>query len=442
MPTQAVILAGGKGTRLASRLGGRPKPLIDVLGKPLLERQVEQLRDYGVDRVLVLVNHQAAQIEAFFAARDLGVHVQIIDDGEPRGTAGAVYRARDRLDEEFLIVYGDTLFDVDLTRFLRFHAGDPGAAATLFLHPNDHPQDSDLVEVDADGIIRAFHGYPHPAGVWLPNMVNAALYAMRRGAIESGALASLGEGVVDFAKDLFPRLVEDGARLRGYISPEYLKDIGTPARLDRGCADLRSGKVARMSLRFAQTAVFLDRDGTLNAPNGHVASPEALEVFAFAPAAVKALNATDHRVVLVTNQPVVARGEASVEDLALIHAKLDTVLGAQGAYLDRAYYCPHHPDKGFVGERAELKIACECRKPRPGLLHRAQADLNLDLSRSWLIGDSAADMAAARACGVRAVLVRTGESRGSAAAEADFVFDTVLEAANFIAQDASRGTPA
>jgi D,D-heptose 1,7-bisphosphate phosphatase len=255
---------------------------------------------------------------------------------------------------------------------------------------------------------------------------------MRRRSIESGRLESLGNGIVDFAKDLFPRLLADGELLRGYVSPEYLKDIGTPSRLDRACEDLRSGKVARSSLRLPQTAVFLDRDGTLNIPNGHIGRPEALEVFPCAAEAVRRLNASEHRVVLVTNQPVIARGEASEEDLARVQAKLETILGARGAYIERTYYCPHHPDGGFAGERVELKIDCDCRKPRTGLILKARNDLNIDLSRSWFIGDSAADMAAARACGIKAVLVRTGETSDAAIDFADFVFDTVLEAANFI----------
>jgi NDP-sugar pyrophosphorylase family protein len=127
---QAVILAGGKGTRLAARLNGRPKPLVDVLGAPLLERQIEQLKSAGVTHVLVLVNHMAEQIEAFCASRDnWGLNIDLIDDGAPRGTAGAVFRAFDALEDEFLVIYGDTLFEIDFQRFLDFHNASPSAAA-------------------------------------------------------------------------------------------------------------------------------------------------------------------------------------------------------------------------------------------------------------------------------------------------------------------------
>ena len=435
MAGQAIILAGGKGSRLASRLGGAPKPLIDVLGTPLLERQLRQLADAGFDRAVILVNHRADLIERFCAERaDRRMAVTLIDDGEPAGTAGAVYRALDRLDDEFLVVYGDTLFDLDFARFQRFHAADPGAAATLFLHPNDHPADSDLVELDDQDLVRAFHAYPHPDGSWLPNMVNAALYMVRKRAmVGRGDLFSPG-AIVDFAKDVFPTLLARGERLRGYVSPEYIKDIGTPGRLDRACADLASGKVAAASLRERQTAVFLDRDGTLNVPNGHIAAPDALELFPFAGAAVRALNASRHRVVVITNQPVIARGDCTTEDLTMVHAKMETLLGREGAFVERIYYCPHHPDSGFAGEVAALKGVCDCRKPAPGLMLRARDDLNLDLAGSWMIGDSASDLAAAKACGVTSVLVRTGNAADAADLEAaaDFVFDDLLRAAEFI----------
>jgi histidinol-phosphate phosphatase family protein len=432
---QAIILAGGKGTRLASRLNGLPKPLVDVLGAPLLERQVLALKAAGFDRILLLVNHEAQQIADFCAARDnWGVSIAIIDDGEPRGTAGATLAAWDDLEAEFCVVYGDTLFDIDFARFIAFHGADPAAAATLFLHPNDHPHDSDLVEVADDGAITAFHPYPHPADAWLPNMVNAALYLVRRAALADWR-PTADEGVTDFAKDLFPRMTARGARLRGYVSPEYIKDVGTPSRIDEACAALESGRVARSSLREPQAAVFLDRDGTLNAHNGYVRSPDDLRILPGAGEAVRRLNRAGLRTALVTNQPILARGECDAAGLALIHAKLETELGRQGAFLDRIYHCPHHPDAGFPGEVAALKIACDCRKPGPGLLLRGAADLNVDLAKSWMIGDSLADVRAARACGVTAILVRTGDDAvdpAQAEASSDFIVADVGAAARLI----------
>lgn len=404
--TQAVILAGGKGTRLASRLAGKPKPLVDVDGVPLLRRQIEALAEYGVDDIVLLVNHAADQIAEFVARADLPARVALIDDGQPKGTAGATLACLDRLEDRFAVVYGDTLFDLDVEHMISEHVV-AGADATLLLHPNDHPADSDLVEIDRDGWITAFHPYPHDHGRNLRNLVNAAFYIVEKRALEPWA-GKMGVG--DFAKHLFPAMLTEGARLKGHVSFEYIKDIGTPARLDKAERHLRSGLVRRARRDRRQCAVFVDRDGTLNRLNGHISRADDLELFAHVGAAVKRLNDAEYRVVVITNQPVLARGECDETGLARIHAKLEAGLGADGAYLDAIHYCPHHPDRGFAGEVEELKRACDCRKPGTAMVEAAAQAMNIDLAQSWMIGDSTADIAMAERAGLRSVLVATGEA--------------------------------
>lgn len=437
--TQAVILAGGKGTRLASRLNGKPKPLVDVDGIPLLRRQIDALVAHGVDNIVLLVNHAADQIADFIAAIDVPAKITLIDDGDPRGTAGATLACLNQLEDRFVVVYGDTLFDVDIASMLASHDSS-GAQATLLLHPNDHPADSDLVEIDADGWVRGFHAYPHPAGAWLRNLVNAALYVVDRRLLEPWVSRM---AVGDFAKDLFPAMVAEGAQIRGYVTYEYIKDIGTPARLDKAERHLRSGLVARSRRNAMQRAVFVDRDGTLNQLRGHLARAEDLELVAGAGAAIQRLNEAEYRVVVLTNQPVIARGEADEADLARIHARLETELGHDGAFLDAIYYCPHHPDRGFAGEVAELKLVCNCRKPATGMALAAARDLNIDLGRSWMIGDSTADVALAQAAGMRSILVATGEGGrdGKYQARPDFTAPSIVEAVAQLIAMTSAETP-
>jgi histidinol-phosphate phosphatase family protein len=401
-----VILAGGKGTRLRDRLGNLPKPLVDICGVPLLERQILLAKRHGFTSVLVLVNHAAQHIVDYCASnQNWGLDINCIDDGQPRGTAGATLAVFDRLADEFLVMYGDTMLEVDLTRFHAHHVRIPAVAATLFLHPNDHPHDSDLVETDEDGRITGFHPYPHDSARYYPNLVNAALYWVAKQAL---APWRSEERMLDFAKDLFPAMLREGAALRGYNSPEYIKDIGTPPRLDKVCADFRSGKIERASLDRPQAMVLLDRDGTINREVDHLHRPDQLELLPGAEEAIKRLNASEYRCCVVTNQPVIARGDCSVEDLRQIHNKMETILGRKGAYVDRIYYCPHHPDKGFAGERPEFKIDCDCRKPKTGMIDRAAQDFNVVRSRSWLIGDTSVDMETARRAGFKSILVETG----------------------------------
>ena len=428
---QVVIVAGGLGKRLRARLGDLPKPMIPIAGKPLLEHQVELAARHGFKRVVIFACYRADAIEAHFGdGRRLGVQMSYIVESQPLGTAGAVLAGYETLADNFLVMYGDTMVNVDLERLWRRHESS-GAAATLLLHPNDHPLDSDLVETGEGDWIAAFHNRPHPTDRWFQNLVNAGLYAVRKSALQPWIGPS---AAMDFATDLFPAMLRRGMKLLAYNSPEYIKDIGTPERYDRICAELAAGVVQRSALDTPQPSVFLDRDGTLVKEVDGLTSPDQLELLPGAAEAIRQFNHRGIRTVVITNQPVVAKGFCTEADVALVHRKLETLLGREHAFLDRIYYCPHHPQKGFAGERPELKMECECRKPRPGMVFQAFKELNLDPRSAWLIGDSTTDLETARNAGVKSVLVRTGYAGadGKYPARADFTADNVLDAAGLI----------
>jgi D,D-heptose 1,7-bisphosphate phosphatase len=430
--TQAVILAGGLGKRLRERLGDLPKPMIPVGGKPLLEHQVNLAKLHGIQEVLIFACYRADLIRDHFKDGDaFGLRIKVIVENEPLGTAGAVIAGIDQLADEFLVFYGDTMVNVDLGRFHKFHQAS-GARGSLLLHPNDHPLDSDLVEVDAKGWITAFHNRPHSPGRWYQNLVNAGLYIINREALRSFASGPVLP--MDFGKDLFPAMLTSGIRLAGYNSPEFIKDIGTPERYDRISAQYEAGVVSRSSLATPQRAVFLDRDGTLIPDRDCLRTADELELLPGAAEAIRRLNHSGWRTVLVTNQPVIAKGWCTEDELQRMHNKLETLLGAEHAFLDRIYFCPHHPEKGFPGERTELKISCDCRKPSPGMLRRAVGELNIDLGESWMIGDTTVDMQTAANARVRSILVRTGKAGmdGKCQAAPDFVVDTLSEAVDLI----------
>ena len=419
------------GTRLAARLGDRPKPLAEVAARPVLEHQLELAARHGFEDVRLLIHHRAEAIRSHFGdGGRSGLRISYHEEREPLGTAGAVLDVLPELAPRFLLLYGDTVLDVDLDRLWRWH-GERGGGFTLFVHPNDHPQDSDLLEVDAEERVRAFHPKPRATGRDYANLVNAALYVVDRDALVPWANR---QEKLDFARDLFPEMLEAGVSFHAFRSREYIKDMGTPERLSKVEADLQSGLVERLAWRNLCAAVFLDRDGTLNEERGHLSNPEELELLPGAAEAVRRLNRSGHLAVLITNQPVVARGECSEEELANIHAKLDGLLGAQGAYLDGLYYCPHHPDRGFPGERAELKGPCACRKPGTAMLERAEADLRIQREASWMVGDRTADVQLARNANVRSLLVRTGAAGQDRryAARPDYEFYDLAEAVDFI----------
>ncbi len=405
MTRQAVILAGGFGTRLRAVFGDIPKPMAPLAGKPVLQHLIEHCAHFGFNDILLLVHHQHEVISSHFKdGVELGVRIQYHIETEPRGTAGALIEARSMLDSHFLVLYGDTYVDVDLNAMWYAHF-NAGADATLLIHPNSHPHDSDIVDVDTAGFVRAIHPYPHPEGVFLRNRVNAALYVMNRDVLDS---FEHSHPKPDIAKHLFPWAMKQGKSLFAYESVEYIKDMGTPERIAKVERDIQAGIPTALSNRGKRKAVFLDRDGTLNKEVGHLRHPDQLELMDGVAAAVKRLNQSGYVSIVATNQPVIARGDVTVDELDAIHAKLDILLGQEGAYVDRIRYCPHHPDSGFPGEIPELKGPCLCRKPEPGLLMDAIEEFSIDPVTSWMIGDTTTDMEAGRRAGVNTILLRTG----------------------------------
>lgn len=431
LKSQVAILAGGMGTRLRERSGDLPKPMVPVLGKPVLHHQIELCRKHGFTDIALLVQHQHEKISDYFGdGAAFGVRLSYAIEAHPRGTAGALRDAMPMLADRFLLLYGDTFMDVDLRKLWTAH-GNSGAVGTLFLHPNDHPQDSDLVDINEKGAVRAILPYPHPKGREARNLVNAALYVLDRTGLED---VTPLEGKADIAKHMFPSMLDLGSPLYGYVSPEYIKDMGTPERLDKVERDFLTGLPERLSGRQLRSAVFLDRDGTINREVTHLKSPDQLELLPGAAAAIRSLNRNGTLAVVITNQPVVARGDVSFEELNRIHARLESQLGAGGAYLDGLYFCPHHPDKGFPDEVTELKGPCYCRKPEPGLIDQACRDLGIGRQYSWMVGDTNSDVEAGRRAGLRTVLLRSGHAGSDAkyATRPDYIASDLEDAVEWI----------
>jgi histidinol-phosphate phosphatase family protein len=402
---EVAILAGGAGTRLKARTGRLPKPMAPLMGEPVLAHLLALCRTQGYLRIALLVHYEHEAISDYFGdGAAHGVQLTYVVEGEARGTAGALRDALPAMASRFLVLYGDTYADVDLRRVWHAHA-ESGAAASLLLHPNDHPHDSDLVEVDTEGRVLAIHPYPHPEGSERANLVNAALYVMEREPLEPHVPP---EGKFDLAKHTFPAMLAAGCHLHAVVTPEYIKDMGTPERLDKVERDILLGLPERLSTRSLRSAVFLDRDGTLNEEVGHLRDPRHLQLLPGVAEAVRNVNRAGKLAVCVTNQPVLARGDVTAAQLGRIHARLDHLLGQSGAYLDRLYHCPHHPDRGFPGEVVELKVACTCRKPGTGLFDQAVSELSIDRRSSWMIGDTTTDIRAGRLAGLRTILLRTG----------------------------------
>ena len=390
-----VIMAGGKGTRIASVNSEVPKPMIEILGKPILEHQVDVLKKQGFNDYIFVIGHLGHVIKDYFGdGSKFGISIEYIVEEEPLGTAGALYFLKDKIEEDFVLLNGDIIFDVDINRFYKYHK-DHNGLATILVHPNNHPFDSSLIEVNNDGMVIDWIN-KEAERVWYHNLVNAGIHILSVKVLDRFIEAKK----TDLDRDILKPMIME-KQLFAYSSPEYIKDMGTPKRYDEVISDIKTGKVDNKCLVNKQKAVFLDRDGTINKYVGFLRKLDDFELLDGVSKAIKKINESGYLVIVVTNQPVVARGEVTVDELDVIHKKMETLLGQDGAYIDGLYICPHHPDSGFDGEIKELKIECECRKPKPGMILKAAKDFNIDLSNSYMIGDSENDIKAGMAAGCK-----------------------------------------
>ncbi len=402
---KTVIMAGGKGTRIASIASDVPKPMIPICGKPVLQHEIECLRDQGFTDILITVSYMANTIIDYFKdGSDFGVKIDYFVEEEPLGNAGALFRVKDKLTDDFLLLNADSLFNIDFNRFVNYHI-KKGGLVTLFTHPNSHPYDSGLLICDENKSVTKWLSKEDERPEWYKNRVNAGLHVINKRVLDVSV--PINTAKIDLDRQILKPLSGSG-KMFAYDSPEYVKDVGTPDRYYAVCSDCENGIVQSKNLINKQKAIFLDRDGTINKYVGFLRDINQLELIDGAAEAIKRINSSGYLAIVVTNQPVIARGEVSFSELEEIHNKLETLLGKEGSYIDGLYYCPHHPHKGYEGERPELKIECECRKPKPGMLFKAAKDFNIDLSQSWMIGDDDNDVLAGNNAGCRSIKLQEG----------------------------------
>ena len=409
---KVVLMAGGRGTRISELFLDIPKPLIPIDNTPVLEREIISLRDQGFTDIILTIGYMAEKIQEYFGNGDKwGVKIDYFVDETPLGNAGALFFLD--LKEDVLLLNADAVFDVDFNRMVEFHK-QHGGLVTLFTHPNYHPYDSGLIVSGEDGKVEKWLAKEDERPLYYKNRVNAGLHVINPKALVLSGVnkEEIGKEIdgkvkkVDLDRQILKPLCGTGTMFC-YDSPEYVKDMGTPERFRQVEEDFKKGVVQAKNLANKQKAIFLDRDGTINKYVGFLRKEEEFELLSGVAEAVKKINKSGYLAVVVTNQPVIARGEVTFEGLETIHNKMETLLGKEGAYLDGIYFCPHHPHSGYEGEVKELKIDCDCRKPKPGMMLKAAEDLNIDLNQSYMVGDGENDIKAGKAAGCKTVLLNT-----------------------------------
>lgn len=430
---KAVIQAGGKGTRISSITGDViPKPMLEIDGYPILYHQIMNLKKSGITDITLIIGHLGNIIKDYFKdGKKLGININYIeeDPNKPLGTAGSLYYLKDTMKDDFIFLLADVFLDIDFRKMIEFHQNKK-ASVTLLTHPNSHPFDSDLVVVDGNNQVLKFDHKTNDRSKYdYNNLVNAGVMIFSSYTLDF----IKDEGKYSYEKDIVEPLIKEG-KVYSYKSTEYAKDMGTPERYQRVEEDYFEGICESRNLLNKQKAIFLDRDGTINKLVGFLKKPEDLELLPGVAEAIKMINNSEYLCIVVTNQPVVARGDVTFEELDEIHKKLETLLGRDEAYIDDLYFCPHHPDKGYDGEVPELKINCDCRKPKIGMLLKAAKKYNIDLAESIVIGDSTLDIKMAENALMESILLQTGEAGldGKYDINPTYVANDLLEAVNII----------
>jgi histidinol-phosphate phosphatase family protein len=381
-PTQAVILAGGRGTRMRPITDNLPKPMVPVLGRPFLEYQIEQLREQGFDRVLLLLGYLPHVIQDYFGdGSRWGVRIQYSVTGPDDLTSSRVANARHLIDPCFLLLYCDNYWPMQIDRMWeRFRqAGKPGM---ITVYSNGDAYSRGSVILDGGNHVRVFDRLRTTPGLHEVEISYAILTDL--------ALELLPVQDSLFEEAIYTPLAEQ-QRLTAYVSEHRYYSVGSLQRLPITEAFMRRNPT-----------VIIDRDGVLNRRPPRAEYVRSWSGWEWLPGALEALRLfreVGYRVIVVSNQAGINRGAMTESDLAEIHARMKSDVRNAGGYIDAIYHCPHDWNEG-----------CECRKPKPGMLFRAQKDFHLDLTRTTFIGDDERDALAAETAGCPFLFVTDSKS--------------------------------
>jgi mannose-1-phosphate guanylyltransferase/phosphomannomutase len=385
MNVKAIIIAGGLGTRLKEITGNKPKLLIDLCDKTLLDYQIDCLVDCGISKIIIVGGNDCDQIASFVRNNYSSNLVTVIKDYETQGTANAIRIGLKESQDDSIVLYGDLLFDLDFSKFIKFHHSVKSYITSL-VHLSDHPSDSDLVDFHVSlqlkgiypkGIHRNSNLKYSLAGIYLiSKSVIPLIDDFKSGNFESEILTYF---LKNFPKNTFV-----------YQNRFFCKDIGTPERYHKALNFLEYETFG--GFHKVSRAIFLDRDGTIIKNIPYLNDFSKIVFLDKSLQGLLLLKNMGFMIFIVTNQPGIARGDVLTSELNEIHENLIRTLINFGIIINGIYYCPHHPDSGFQGEISALKFRCQCRKPSIGMIKEITSDFNINLLKSYVVGDDLVDL--------------------------------------------------
>ena len=386
MLRQAFILSGGLGTRLKEKTKNTPKPMLTVGERPFLEYIIWNLKRHGITTIILSVGYLSEQIIKYFDdGSRFRVTIDYVVEKEPAGTGGALLLAKNKLDDIFFMLNGDTLFDINYLD-LALQTVNELSSVGVALRYTENVERYGKVNLEGDKIIdfneKVGHGY---------GLINSGVYVFDKKLLAKQHILIPSS----LEKDLLPSLAKEG-HLKGIVYHGFFIDIGLK----------HSFLEANISVPHWQKkpTVFLDRDGILNIDYGYVYRPSDFDWVDGAIETIKRFNDIGYLVIVITNQAGIARGYYSEEDFYILNEWMNEELRRVGAHIDAVYYCPHHPTEGYSPYRME----CNCRKPAPGLIKQALEEWPIDKNNSVLIGDQEKDMQAAHSAGIKGMLFKGG----------------------------------
>ena len=377
MLEQAVIIAGGKGTRLKNVTNEKPKILVSLENKTLLDYQIEYLKNNGIKKIHFCLGYKFDQILSHLASADIKYTYSVED--RPLGTYGALLNAKDFLDESFFILYGDILTNFDIQQGYRSFV-DKNSDIHLILRYTNHPEDSDLVNLNSENRVTSISRIHKNKESMMP-IGNTSLLFSKKKVLKEVNFENKPDLFKDFIKDNLTNL-----NITGAISVDYIRDIGTQERYDIETSRYKE------KIDKPYKVVFLDRDGTLIQDQGNENNIKKIKFNSLLLEILKYFQSRSYKIILISNQPGIAKGFFTREDVDRFNATLQyKLIDNHLDPLDDIFICPHHPEKGFKGENKELKIACNCRKPNIGLVEAALSMHGLDKKNFLFIGDTKRD---------------------------------------------------
>ena len=398
---QIVILAGGKGTRLL-KFSRKPKIFLKFGSTRLIDLYIKIFKNFDAKNISFILGNKGKDIKKYLDKKKFKGN--IIIEEKPLGTAGYLRNFQKFSSEDVLVIMGDILTKFDIKKFLKFHKKKK-SDISLFVHPNNHPYDSDLVDINDNNKVLRFYSKERKKDIVSDNLATAGIYLFR-----SKILKLLKKNKKqDLSKHLIQKAIKKNFFVYAYKSAEYVKDVGTPKRYFQAIKDIKKNKFDFTNNKKKNVAIFLDRDGVLNKEKKNFKYSNPCSFYPKVFSSLKKINQSKYLSILITNQPAVAKGFVTKSYLEYSHKKMQTELGKNNVYLNDIFYCPHHPDKGFKGEIKKFKINCSCRKPKPGMIFQAKKYYNIDLSKSYFIGNSINDYKAAKAAGVKPIIVNNLE---------------------------------